>query len=326
MFVDDRLTNPDNDTRYFMERVNLSPVIAELQQIEIDDMAYAKGAIYKELANILDEKSVVKIDREVIAILNRFKEYSFFMFPDALYNKYSSEDTTNEDCIKYLVENASDEDKANAKAIMLEQWRNDCNARSENFQAHLNGDGILSDDILIKATSILHSKIIQFAIMLDCILLENHHDLIQMQEQYGIKLIDCHSKAHLTEYTGMKGYANKLFNGIKNADDETDKPITLPEEIDTPRVRKYFKRAMEVGYITQSDKGFKWMDDKRGELAMLGYFIQRAFCPNNVEKIPEKTINALFNVSRIGSAITQLNSAKNPQPWRKVIDNSIFYD
>lgn len=223
MFVDDRRINPDNDTRYFMEQVNISPVIAELKQIDIDDMAYAKGDLYNELANILDGKSEVKIDREVIAILNRFKEYSFSMFPDTRYNKYLSEDLNNEDCIKYLVENASDEVKANAKAIVLEQWRNDCNARSENFHAHLNGDGILSDDILIKATSRLHSKIIQFAIMLDCILLENHHDLIQMQEQYGIKLIDSHSKAHLTEYTGMKGYAEKLLGRVVNVEvkDET---------------------------------------------------------------------------------------------------------
>lgn len=220
MWVEGRRIDPQYDTTYFMEQVNLSPVINELSQIELGMMAYG-GSLYRELAERLDEKNGVKIDREVISILNRFEEYSFAMFPDTRYKRYVYDDLTNEDCAKYLIKDVTEEDRVNAKNAMLQQWREDCDNRYTNFIKHIGS--ILDEDIMIKATTMLHSRVIQFAIMLDCVLLENHHDLLKMQEQYGLKILKDHSKILLAEYTGMKGYAKKLLNGIGNVEvnDET---------------------------------------------------------------------------------------------------------
>ena len=220
MWVDGRRTDPYYDTRHFMEQVNLSSVISDLSRIELDMFKY-DGIIYRELAERLDEKSGVKIDRAVISILNKFEGYSFYMFPDTRYNRYVDDDLTNEDCAKYLIKDATEEDRVNAKNAMLQQWREDCDNRHSNFIKHIGS--ILDEDIVIKATTILHSRVMQFAIMLDCVLLENRHDLLKMQEQYGLKILKDHSKILLAEYTGMKGYAKKLLNGIGNVEvnDET---------------------------------------------------------------------------------------------------------
>lgn len=211
MWVDGRRTDPHCDTRYFMEEVNLSPVISELSQIELGMMEYG-GAIYRELADKLDDKDGAKIGREVVSILKNFKEYSFSMFPDTRFKRYVDEDMTNEDCAKYLYNDATEDDRTNAKTVMLQQWRADCEARYSNFRNHIGS--ILDEDIMVKATTMLHSKIMQFAVMLDCVLLENHHDLIKMQEEYGLKILNDHNKIHITEYTGMKGYAEKLLSAI----------------------------------------------------------------------------------------------------------------
>lgn len=102
--------------------------------------------------------------------------------------------------------------------------------------------------------------------------------------------------------------------------------VTLPDELDTDRSRKYFARAVELGYMKPNGSGYKWVFcGKRGGLARLGYFVERVFCPTNTEELPEQAINTLFGVNRIGSAITQLHNAKKPQKWRAEIDK-LFID
>lgn len=102
---------------------------------------------------------------------------------------------------------------------------------------------------------------------------------------------------------------------------------SLPNELDTDRARKYFARAIEIGYMAATATGYKWeFGGKRGSLARLGYFVERIYCPTNTEQIPEQSINKLFGVNRIASAITQLHTAKKPQKWRAEIDNKIFFD
>ena len=103
---------------------------------------------------------------------------------------------------------------------------------------------------------------------------------------------------------------------------KTTGALNLPSELDTERARKYFAKAIEAKYIKVTDNGMQWMfGGERGNKVRLGYFIQKVFCPNNTERIPEKAINKLFGVDRIGSAISQIASAKKPQKWRKEIDD-----
>lgn len=112
----------------------------------------------------------------------------------------------------------------------------------------------------------------------------------------------------LNEYCNIQGVVSGMLN--------------LPSELDTERARMYFAKAIKVGYMQKSDGGYKWLfGNDRGRKVSLGYFIQKVYCPNNTEEIPEKAVNQLFGVDRIGSAISQIQSAKKLQKWRKTIDN-----
>lgn len=101
--------------------------------------------------------------------------------------------------------------------------------------------------------------------------------------------------------------------------------LLLPDELNTERAQKYFARAIEAGLMSITPDGLPRWEGKRGSVAMLGYFLERVYCPNNTEKLPEQALNRLFGVARIGSAITQLHNAKKLQKWRKEIDK-LFTD
>lgn len=101
--------------------------------------------------------------------------------------------------------------------------------------------------------------------------------------------------------------------------------LLLPDELNTKRAQKYFARAIEAGLMRVTPDGLPRWEGKRGSVAMLGYFLERVYCPDNTEKLPEQALNRLFDVVRIGSAITQLHNAKEPQKWRKEIDK-LFTD
>lgn len=117
-----------------------------------------------------------------------------------------------------------------------------------------------------------------------------------------------------------------IFNRKLSQPADASNENVLPVELDTERARKYFARAVEAGYMTRTDTGYKWLfGGERGALARLGYFLYRTLCPTNTEKIPQQAVNKLFGVNRIDSAIAQLLNAKKPQKWRNEIDK-LFAD
>jgi hypothetical protein len=102
--------------------------------------------------------------------------------------------------------------------------------------------------------------------------------------------------------------------------------IYLPRELDSDRARKYFARAIEVGYMEQATAtSYKWLYGN-GNNASLGYFVERVFCPTNTEKLREQAINKLFGVRNIRQTLNQVHNAKQPQKWQALIDKEIFYD
>lgn len=156
--------------------------------------------------------------------------------------------------------------------------------------------------------------------------LDNDNELIfyEIPLHYNI----CSKVAHSIECIVRN--IHSLFNDIESVEDDTQKSnndkatgdFKLPSGLDTERARKYFAKAIEAQYIKVTDNGLQWMfGGERGNKVRLGYFIQKVFCPNNTETIPEKAINTLFGVDRIGSAISQIANAKKPQKWRAEIDN-----
>lgn len=100
----------------------------------------------------------------------------------------------------------------------------------------------------------------------------------------------------------------------------------LPDELNTERAKKYFPRAVEAGYMELTETGYKWDLTQRGNKVKLGYFLQKVYCPNNTEEIPETVINDYFSTTRIGSSISQIIVVNKPQKWRAKIDSSIFFD
>ncbi|MDL2224443.1 hypothetical protein LJB92_03930 [Bacteroidales bacterium OttesenSCG-928-M06] len=121
---------------------------------------------------------------------------------------------------------------------------------------------------------------------------------------------------------------NEILSKVDdNRDGKNIPEPQLPDELNTERARKYFVRAVEVDYMEKTDAGYKWKElSQRGSKVKLGYFLQKVYCPTNTEKLPETALNSYFDTIRIGSTISQLMTAVNPQKWRTEIDTKIFLD
>lgn len=81
----------------------------------------------------------------------------------------------------------------------------------------------------------------------------------------------------------------------------------------------YYDKAIEFGMAEKTDNGYKWLYNN-GSKASLAYFLYKLFCPKGTGQIPFKRLNILWNVTRMDSALNQVLSAKNNQPWRVQID------
>lgn len=116
-----------------------------------------------------------------------------------------------------------------------------------------------------------------------------------------------------------KAVQREIFSKDQEASSEDG--VTLPKELNTERARKYFAKAINAGYMRREGNGYKWLfGNDRGRKVSLGYFILKVYSPNNKGNIPEKAVNQLFGIDRIGSAISQIQCAKKPQKWREDID------
>lgn len=169
----------------------------------------------------------------------------------------------------------------------------------------------------------------RFACRLDALLLERGENLLWYQNECGIYLLECRDIDVISNYIGSEQLARKYisesspeFPQKQENSSLKSNELNLPSELNTERAQKYFTKAIEFKYIIVTDKGLQWVfGGVRGRKASLGYFIQKVFCPQNTGKIPETSINKLFGVNRIGSAINQIASAKKPQKWIPEIHN-----
>lgn len=120
--------------------------------------------------------------------------------------------------------------------------------------------------------------------------------------------------------------------GVTDGEDTTQCP-GLPPDLDTERARKYFARAVEVGYMKPTASGYKWeFGDNRGAKARLAYFVERIYCPTATDKIRAdkiRQLQQLFEVERLDRAIQQnadTGKSKAVMKWRAEIDKNIFCD
>ncbi|MDD2951981.1 MAG: hypothetical protein PHC95_02285 [Parabacteroides sp.] len=105
---------------------------------------------------------------------------------------------------------------------------------------------------------------------------------------------------------------------------KADEP-DLPSELNTERARKYFAKAIKVGYMERTGNGYKWLFGGDKGQARLGYFCNKVYNkPRPINKLEE-----LFEVKKLSASITNADSeAKRAdvKQWRSEINDNIFND
>lgn len=101
--------------------------------------------------------------------------------------------------------------------------------------------------------------------------------------------------------------------------------LHLPDELDTEQAIKYFSRALEVGYIEQTNTGYKWLYGETKGQVRLGYFCNKVYStPRPINKLEE-----LFGVKKLSSSISSADcEAKRAdvKKWRKEMIDTLFFD
>ena len=118
--------------------------------------------------------------------------------------------------------------------------------------------------------------------------------------------------------------ARKIPKEAGNNEKTTDK-ISLPSELDTEKARKYFAKAINVGYMKKEDSNYKWIYGGEKGQARLGYFCNKIYSsPRPINKLEE-----VFGVKKLSASITNAdNEAKRAdvKKWRNEMNNNIFND
>jgi len=78
---------------------------------------------------------------------------------------------------------------------------------------------------------------------------------------------------------------------------DTSEGWKLPTELDTERARKYFARAVEVGYMTSNATNGQWLK----AVARLGYMCYKIYS----QPRPISALEKYFGVTKLSAAITQ---------------------
>lgn len=86
--------------------------------------------------------------------------------------------------------------------------------------------------------------------------------------------------------------------------------LTLPKELDTPRAKECYKKAIAKGYITINGEHFI-RNSKSISKALLAYLTEKIHCENISSSYPETALNKLFNETRLGKARSQYVNNKN---------------
>lgn len=176
-------------------------------------------------------------------------------------------------------------------------------------------------------------------------LIQHGIDLKEYQRKAGVYLKRNWNITDVAFYVGSmelaKYYIDKLPTAMLNdeqaafAQQSNDEqptiktiPLTAQQDIMTDRAKKYFEKAIEVGYMEKAGCGYKWtFPVSRGAKAALCYFIMKVYSPDprSTNTIHYKALEKLFAVKRLDSATGAMWNAKNPQEWRGKID-SLFND
>ena len=82
---------------------------------------------------------------------------------------------------------------------------------------------------------------------------------------------------------------------------------------------QYFKKAIEAGYMQETENGYNWLHNN-GMKASLAYFLKKVFNPDGTKITPFKMLENLFNKTNLAVATSRLLDVKKEQKWRGEID------
>lgn len=99
--------------------------------------------------------------------------------------------------------------------------------------------------------------------------------------------------------------------------------------VNTEAEKRYFERALKIGYMKQTDSGFEWMFGGNKGQVRLGYYCSLVY---SVPR-PINDIERLFGVKKISSSITQAETNKknikkrrDVAEWIEEMDKKLFFD
>jgi hypothetical protein len=118
------------------------------------------------------------------------------------------------------------------------------------------------------------------------------------------------------------------FDAYIEEEPEKRNDVKLPKELNTPKARLYFSKAIEKQYMVIENGAFRWIGtNDKGNTSELAYFCGKVYnyehtiSGNAGEDFPEESLNKLFGVKRLYSLLTQVYNAQKPQRWRSLIDS-----
>ncbi len=165
--------------------------------------------------------------------------------------------------------------------------------------------------------------IYKYANRLDALLLTYGIDLLKIQDECHIYILEQRDVFVLSQYIGSMELAQKYVSKMPT------KQLILPNAIDTPLAQKIFPRAIEAGYMKQTDFGCKW-DTNKNSVSLLAYMLDMVYSGN----FRETELNVYFGVKKLSKTLNQiLNNKGNAEKGRPAgrpvgfekIDD-LFYD
>lgn len=138
------------------------------------------------------------------------------------------------------------------------------------------------------------------------------------------------------QFSGWQATLDRIFS-LPLADgwldafiDEEPEPdmLPLPKAVNTERAQKYFRKAIDKGYMTCKNGKFRWIGiGDRVNKSQLAYFLGRVYgyrhsvSGNTGTEFPTDELNALFGETKLYDLLVQVHAAKNKQKWRALIDD-----
>ena len=123
----------------------------------------------------------------------------------------------------------------------------------------------------------------------------------------------------------------------KNSSEIIPDRLPLQEALNRNDAQKYFKRAIEKGYMKYEGGKYEWLGvpNVKASKSQLAYFCGKVYGyewgivddnPKNTvygnigTELPEGELIALFGVNNLCQLLHQLYSVKKIQGWRNIID------